>query len=126
MSESRNESEDEDQRGPGAFIAAAILIGVGLILLLQHFGVPLPENWWALFLLIPAVGALPSAWRIYEQNGRRYTTSMNGVLITAALFLLLTVVFLFNLHIDWGLIWPLILIVLGIAALTRAYWRKMA
>ena len=50
-------------KGPGALIAAVIIIAVGLVFLLQNMGYALPGNWWALFLLIPGIGALMSASR---------------------------------------------------------------
>ena len=123
MSDSRDR-DDGDGRGPGAWIAAAILIAVGVVFLFQNMGYELPGNWWALFLLIPAIGAFATAWRSYERNGRRYTSAMNGSLIAGVVLLAIAAVFLFDLDVNWGLIWPVILIMLGVAALARAYTRQ--
>ncbi len=54
----KSPDKDADQGGPGIWIAAAILIGVGVVFLLQNPGYAIPGNWWALFLLIPAAFAL--------------------------------------------------------------------
>ena len=113
-----------DQGGPGIFVAAAILIGVGVVFLLQNMGYAIPGNWWALFLLIPAVFALAGAWKSYERNGRRFGPGMAGSLITALVLIALTLVFLFDLDVNWNVIWPAVLIVIGLGILARAYMRK--
>lgn len=120
----QNQPEMSDQGGPGIFIAAAILIAVGVVFLLQNMGYAIPGNWWALFLLIPAVFALAGAWKSYDQNGRRFGPGMAGSLITALVLIALTLVFLFDIHVNWGAIWPALLIVIGVGVLARAYWRK--
>jgi hypothetical protein len=114
----------DDQRGPGVWIAAVILVGVGVIFLLQNLGYAIPGNWWALFILIPAVFALWNAWRSYEKNGRRFGPGMAGSLITAVVLAALTIVFLFDLDVNWDVIWPALLIVIGLGVLARAYWRS--
>lgn len=114
---------DDEQRGPGALIAAAILIGVGVVFLFQNMGYDLPGNWWALFLLIPAIGSLASAWRTYDRNGRQYGSGVAGPLIAGIVLLALTAVFLFDLDVNWNLVWPVILIALGLGALARVYWK---
>jgi hypothetical protein len=113
-----------DQGGPGIWIAAAILIGVGVMFLLQNMGYAIPGNWWALFLLIPAAFALGSAWKGYRQNGGRFGPGMAGSLITALVLVALTLVFLLDLDVNWNVIWPAALIVIGLGVLARAYWRN--
>lgn len=113
-----------DEGGPGIWIAAAILIGVGVVFLFQNMGYAIPGNWWALFLLIPAVFALASAGKSYRQNGGRFGPGMAGSLITAAVLVALTLIFLFDLDVNWNVVWPAALIVIGLGVLARAYWRK--
>mgnify|MGYP001316381740 CR=1 FL=1 len=45
----------------GGWIGGAILIFIGTVFLLKNFGFPFPENWWAVFILIPAVAAFAGA-----------------------------------------------------------------
>jgi hypothetical protein len=116
--------DTSEQGGPGIFIAAAILIGVGVVFLLQNMGYAIPGNWWALFLLIPAVFALAGAWKSYQQNGGRFGPGMAGSLITAVVLIAVTLVFLFDLDVNWDVIWPAALIVIGLGVLARAYWRN--
>jgi hypothetical protein len=119
-----SKTDPSDEGGPGIWIAAAILIGVGVVFLFQNMGYAIPGNWWALFLLIPAVFALASAWSSYRRNGGRFGPGMAGSLITAAVMIALTLVFLLDLDVDWNVIWPAVLIVIGLGVLVRAYWRK--
>ena len=72
-------------------------------------------NWWALFILIPAVGSLMTAWNIYQANGSQWTGAARGPLITGVILVLVTATFLFGL--SWGLMVPLLLILAGAAAL---------
>jgi len=118
------QTQEDDPRGPGAWIAALILIAVGIIFLLQNMGYAIPGNWWALFILIPAAFAFVSAWRAYEGAGRQLGSGVIGPLITGIVLVALTLLFLFNLDVDWNVIWPAVLIIIGVLALGRAYSRR--
>ena len=125
MSNREQDRQDaSDQSGPGIWIAAAILIGVGVVFLLQNMGYAIPGNWWALFLLIPAGFSLAGAWKSYQRNGNRFGPGMAGSLITALVLIALTLVFLFDLDVNWNVIWPALLIIIGLGVLARAYWRN--
>jgi UDP-N-acetylmuramyl pentapeptide phosphotransferase/UDP-N-acetylglucosamine-1-phosphate transferase len=73
------------------------------------------NNWWALFILIPAIGSLWTAWTIYQKNDRKFTAASTGPLIGGIALLMVTAIFLFNL--DWGRVWPVFLIIAGAAVL---------
>ena len=55
--------EERRSRWGGAPVGAIVLILIGALLLAENFGLRLPERWWALFLLIPATGAVVAAIR---------------------------------------------------------------
>jgi len=110
--------------GPGAFIAAAILVAVGVVFLLQNLGYDIPGNWWALFILIPAAFALGGAWQAYAANGRQLGPGVTGSLITGLVLVALTLVFLLDLDVNWDIVWPAVLIVIGAGLLIRAYGRR--
>jgi drug/metabolite transporter (DMT)-like permease len=113
---------EERWDGDGAWIGGTILIVLGVILLARNLGYFLPHNWWAVFLLIPAAGSFGSAWSMYQRNGRQMSAAVRGAAVGGVILVLLT--FLFFIDFDWGKYWPVILILLGIAALGGSAWRR--
>jgi hypothetical protein len=121
---SDNDSQREQDHGRrGAWLGGVILILVGLVLLAQNYGFYLPRNWWAFFILIPAFASFNGALRSYRRNGNRFTAGTVAPLVTGIVLTLVTLVFLFDLTIEWGIMWPWILIVIGVIAIARSYWR---
>ena len=98
-----------------AWVGGAVLVAVGALLMLQNFGITTFTNWWALFILIPAAGAFGNAWNTYRANDGHLTAGARGSLIGGVIMTLVAAAFLFNLN--WSLIWPLFLILAGVAAL---------
>lgn len=108
-------------RRPFGWIGGAILVLLGVVFLLEELGIPFLENWWALFILIPACRAFVVARRSYQDNGR-LTRGGAGALVGGALLTILALAFLFNL--DFDLFWPLLLIAGGLALLGTTLWPK--
>jgi hypothetical protein len=94
-----------------------ILIGLGLYFLLSRTTGFYLHNWWAFFILIPAVHNLKEAWHSYRVNGR-FQNHARGSLLGGILFTMVALFFLFNL--SWSLFWPIVLILVGINALISA------
>jgi hypothetical protein len=99
------------------WVGGVILILLGVIFLLQNFTQFQLNNWWALFILIPAFGSFATAWNIYRQTGR-LNRPVRGALISGGVFLLITAAFLFNLN--WGLVFPVLLIAWGVSLLLNS------
>jgi hypothetical protein len=95
----------------GGWAGGVILIGLGILLLLQNLASFHLNNWWALFILIPAVGGLGAAWSNYQEAGRRMTRAVRSSLFGALVLMLITAIFLFSL--DWFIFGPLLLILAG-------------
>jgi hypothetical protein len=91
-----------------------VLILLGFIFLAQQFGNFSFDNWWALFILIPAFSAFGSAYGIWRKAGRitfgAWTTFYGGLFP-----LLVALIFLFDL--DWGDYWPLFVVLGGFSLL---------
>ena len=85
------------------------LIALGLVFLVQnYFGLEL-RNWWALFILIPAAGALASGyynWRVGNIAAAAGSLMVGLVLVAIA--------GIFLLELPWRLAWPVLLIIAGI------------
>lgn len=92
------------------------MIVLGLVLLLRDLGITSValDNWWALFILIPAVGAFSRAWNAYQVHDR-LTPYARRSLMTGCILIVVIVVFLFD--IDWRFALPVLLILAGIGAL---------
>lgn len=100
------------------WIFGLVLIAIGGVFLLQNWGLPvLVGNWWALFILIPAIGAFASAWTLYQQTGQ-FTPRVAGLITGGLVPLTIALIFLFNF--DFGSAWPWLLVVLGAGMLLRS------
>jgi uncharacterized membrane protein YhaH (DUF805 family) len=97
------------------WIVGAVFILVGVVFLLQNVTDFRLNNWWALFILIPAVGAFSNASRAYKNAGNRLNAYARGSLIGGLTMIFMMIVFLFSL--DLGLLWPVGLVVVGISML---------
>jgi O-antigen/teichoic acid export membrane protein len=96
-------------------VLGSVLILVGLFFLTRSWiGFDLDWNWWALFILIPAVGSLNQVRGTYQAQGR-LTEAARGPLIVSMVLFFVTAFLLFDL--SWGLLWPLFLILFGVGAL---------
>lgn len=118
MSNAFPPSDAGNRRRRNRVFFGLILILAGFLLLLQHFTDFEFRNWWALFLLIPALGALSTGWLIYQNTGH-INESVRGSLNGSLLLLTIAVMFLANL--DWAIWWPLVLIVPGMILLLNGF-----
>lgn len=117
----------EEVRRPGAerdgansdwgppWLGGAVLILIGAVFLLRNVTGVWFDDWWALFIAIPGVIALASAWRIYQRNGARFDGRVLGAALGGVFPLLVAAIFLLDL--DWGRVWPLFLIAAGLLAM---------
>lgn len=130
MSENIPENERPRQER-SSDMTAGLVVGLALILigglfLLSNFGLlrgfNLPQNWWALFFLIPIVATAASLIRKLQINGGRFTRDISGHLIGILVLGLLMAIFLLGLN--WGKVWPAFLILAGLGALASALTRE--
>ncbi len=108
------------QRHAGRYtgwFAGVLLIGIGVILLLEQMKIPFFANWWALFILIPAFWAYMAAWDNYQDNSR-LTRRVASSLTVGILLTILALIFLVNLA--TGFFWPALLIVGGLSLVGTA------
>jgi hypothetical protein len=113
-----NRHSEEPGRSP--WIIGVILIVLGGMFLMQNTGlVPFRfGNWWALFILIPAIGAFDRALRYYRNAYHQITPQVSGSLLLGVVLSLVTLVFLFN--IGWTYFGPALIILAGLGILLRS------
>jgi hypothetical protein len=98
------------------WIGLVFIFGGAVVLLNQLNILPFELNWWALFILFPAFGALTSAYNRYRSTNVLFEM---GVMIPAlvGLFMLLLSMSLLvgdAINLNLRVYWPIILIVLGL------------
>ena len=98
------------------WIGGAVLIGIGLIFLLNNFTGFYFHNWWALFILIPGLFSFGNAWQNYHEDGR-FSERARGPFIGGLILVFIASIFIFGLN--WGTVWPVFLIIAGIGALLK-------
>lgn len=100
----------------GTSITGIVLIGLGVLFLLQNMGnLALMHNWWALFILIPAIGAFAKAWDEYRKADSRLTRTASSEILSGLVLSLIAAAFLFELN--WGLAGPALIILIGLGIL---------
>jgi hypothetical protein len=113
-SQEQSAPESTPSRDNNSWIAGVAIIAVGVIFLLSNFTDFRLDNWWALFILIPGLITFANAWRARKEDGH-WSKKARGSLIGGLAITMVAAIFLFNL--DWGKVWPLFLILGGVAAL---------
>jgi drug/metabolite transporter (DMT)-like permease len=112
-----NKSISSGTNRPSNLWIGLVLIFAGAVILLNQLDIlPFRLNWWALFALFPAFGALTRAVNRYRSTSDVFEM---GVMIPAlvGLFMLLLVVSLFAgdaIDLNLRTYWPIIIIVLGL------------
>ncbi len=100
----------------------AVIILIGLIFLARQHGIELGfldiDNWWALFILIPAAAMTVRVVARVRRLGR-FDAEAGGTAIGAASTALVAALFL--LELDFGKWWPLFIILGGLAVLLTAF-----
>ncbi len=117
MNEPRNRNS---RRSPQGLAAGLVVIAVGVYFLLRNLGVDLPfvymHNWWALFILIAAIGPLTQAFAAWRAS-RRLDPDVTRPLLTA--LIIVTIALMFLLDVRWDRWWPLFVIYGGLWMMVR-------
>lgn len=107
------------------FFPAILVIGLGILFLLNNLGYQFEfmgmDNWWAWLIVLAALAPAGRAVSLYRSRGR--IDSESGTAMLTAVGMLLVAVF-FIAHIDWGMWWPLFVILGGFYTLVRPARRQ--
>lgn len=119
----RSERRELRRHSPlSGWIGGATLIIVGLAFLARNvLGWGLSHHWWAIFLLIPAISALATAWHLHQSDQPDQRRAAFGPLLGGSFMLIIAAAFFFDVSLQ--LVWPLFLIVIGLSIiLKRGSW----
>ncbi len=105
-----NQSKDPQNQITGAII----LIFIGLIFLINRLGFVEFQNWWAFFILIPAISSTSTLINNLRQGANPLKSIGEGV-IGIFFPVVIAGIFLFNL--SWVKLWPLFIIIAGFSML---------
>ena len=104
--------------GPSSnlWIGLAFIAGGAIVLLNQSGLLSFELNWWAFFILIPAIGSFSSAYHRYRTTNNLFDMSV----MMPALIGLIMIGLMFNLlggngwNFNWNLLFPIMLIIIGL------------
>ena len=108
--------------GRDSWLFGVILILVGIVFLLQNMTGFYLNNWWALFILIPAFGSLSRGWQEVQEAGGKVTSHARSNFIGGVVLTTVAAILLFNL--DWAIFGPFLLIAAGAAMLLSSILPK--
>lgn len=125
MNTQTNHPQNTSPFNPGnltRIIVGLAMLSMGVVFLAGQTGwfeLPFTFNWWAFYLLIPAVGFAFAAVHLYRKSGRRLTAGVltQGILAVGMTAFAVTLMFGIYLPINWGAIWPLFIIAIGLSIL---------
>lgn len=120
-----SETKSEPRRIGNAIGAVTWGIAVtlaGAVLVFSANGTLNVGSWWAVLILIPAIGSFAEAVLRYRQAGNRFTRQA-GAGLTGGLFLAaVAVMFLFKL--EWSRYWGIFIVLAGLSLILSAVGRR--
>jgi hypothetical protein len=106
----------------GNWILGFIFIIGGVILIAQQLGwLGARYNWWALFIMVPALASLGGGFSELQSSGK-FGAAVRAGLGGGLILMTLSLVFLFGL--DWSVWWPLMVLVAGVAIFLESFGTK--
>ena len=113
-----NNNSGKHNWGPSSnlWIGLAFIAGGAIVLLNQSGLLSFELNWWAFFILIPAIGSFSSAYNRYRATNNLFDMSV----MMPALIGLIMIGLMFNLlggngwNLNWNLLFPIMLIIIGL------------
>lgn len=108
--------------GNESWLIGIILVLLGVVFLLQNMTGFSLDNWWALFILIPAFKSFSRGWQAIQETGGTITSRARGNFLEALVLIIVTTILLFDL--DWVIFGPYLLIAAGVALLLNSLLSK--
>lgn len=97
----------------------AVLLVIAAALFAEELGISVHGSLWGLLLFIPAISIGIAAWHRSQEEGASAGMMMQAAI--AAAFVLFAVAIIAGM--DLGMIWPALLVLLGVSAIVRSQTR---
>ena len=110
-----------NQKSGNQLSSGLIMIAIGVIFLINQYTSIRINNWWAIFILIPALFNWYKAYKIVQETGA-FTQGAVQTLLASLFPLFIAAIFFFDM--DWGKVWPVFIILGGITALGNDWGRQ--
>jgi len=111
------ENKENKKQSSNLWLGLIFVFG-GIALIINQLNLlPFELNWWALFIMLPAAGMLNGAYNRFRANDNLFTTDI-GITALIGLFMVglsLSLLVGASWNINWGLLWPAIIIVIGLS-----------
>ena len=116
MEENQNTGETRTKSFSNIGVGLIFIFGGAVVLLNQMNILSFELNWWALFILFPAFGALTGAYNRYRSTNELFDMGVMVPALVGLFMLLLSVSMLLGnaINMNLRLYWPIILILLGL------------
>lgn len=121
--EERQERREErrERRSGREWILGIILILLAGFMVLRNMSIFTLNNWWALFILLPALGAFADAWTHAREAGGKFTMRARSAFFLGLVLLAVTAMFLFSLN--WTILGPILLAFAGLGMIINGMFR---
>ena len=110
------ENKENKKQSSNLWLGLIFVFG-GIALIINQLNLlPFELNWWALFIMLPAAGMLNGAYNRFRANDNLFTTDI-GITALIGLFMVglsLSLLVGASWNINWGLLWPAIIILIGL------------
>jgi len=111
------ENKENKKQSSNLWLGLIFVFG-GIALIINQLNLlPFELNWWALFIMLPAAGMLNGAYNRFRANDNLFTTDI-GITALIGLFMVglsFSLLVGTSWKINWGLLWPAIIIVIGLS-----------
>jgi hypothetical protein len=117
---------DRNIAGANPWIIGSILIVLGGVFLMDNLGWSFFHftNWWALFILIPVIGAAQRAFHLFQKAENQLTPQVIGSIFIAVFFTLLMLSLMFSIRLT--IVGPILFIFAGLGILIYEMMIKKA
>jgi len=116
MEETNETNKRNKNQSPNLWLGLVFVFGGVALIINQLNLLPFELNWWALFIMLPAAGMLNGAYNRFRANDNQFSTDI-GITALIGLFMVglsFSLLVDASWNINWSLLWPAMIILIGL------------